>query len=162
MVLTMARLGMRAGEVRQLRLDDIDWRQGVIHVRSGKARTERVLPLPEDVGRAVAVYLREERPESQHRQIFLQTMAPYQGLSWSSVICRMAKRLLKHAGVEGHRLAAHCLRHSVATQMVRGGASFQQAADVLGHKALQSTGVYAKLDEQALLQVALPWPGGAE
>ena len=158
----MARLGMRVGEVRQLRLDDIDWREGAIHVRSGKARTERVLPLPEDVGQAIVGYLREERPESHHRQIFLQTLAPYQGLSWSSAICRIVKRRLKHAGVEGPRLAAHCLRHSVATQMVRGGASFQQAADVLGHKALQSTGVYAKLDDQALLQVALPWPGGAE
>lgn len=162
MVLMMARLGMRVGEVRQLRLDDIDWREGTVHVRSGKARTERVLPLPEDVGQAVVVYLREERPESQHRQIFLRTEAPFQGLSWSSGICRIAKRLLKHAGVEGPRLAAHCLRHSVATQMVRGGASFQQAADVLGHKALQSTGIYAKLDDQSLLQVALPWPGGAE
>ena len=82
MVLMMARLGMRVGEVRQLRLDDIDWREGAIHVRSGKARTERVLPLPEDVGQAIVGYLREERPESHHRQIFLQTLAPYQGLSW--------------------------------------------------------------------------------
>jgi integrase/recombinase XerD len=162
MVLMMVRLGYGFGEVTQLHLDDIDWREGVIHVRSGKARTERVLPLPDDVGQAVVGYLREERPASQHRQMFLQTLAPYQGLSCSSVICRIAKRLLKQAGVEGPRLAAHCLRHSVATQMVRGGASFQQVADVLGHKALQSTAVYAKLDDQALLQVALPWPGGAE
>jgi site-specific recombinase XerD len=121
-----------------------------------------VLPLPEDVGQAVVAYLREERPESDHRQIFLRKQAPYQALSWSSIICRAVKRLLRHAGVEGHRLAAHCLRHTVATQMVRGGASFQEVADVLGHKALQSTGVYAKLDDQSLLQVALPWPGGAE
>jgi integrase len=162
MVLMMARLGMRVGEVRQLCLDDIDWREGVVHVRTGKSRTERVLPLPEDVGQAVVAYLREERPESDHRQIFLRKQAPYQALSWSSIICRAVKRLLRHAGVEGHRLAAHCLRHTVATQMVRGGASFQEVADVLGHKALQSTGVYAKLDDQSLLQVALPWPGGAE
>jgi len=162
MVLMMARLGMRAGEVRQLCLDDIDWRAGVIHVRSGKARRERLLPLPEDVGEAVVAYVREERPQSQHRQIFLQTQAPYQRLSYSSAICKAAKRLLKHAGVEGPGLAAHCWRHSVATHMVRGGGTLQQAADVLGHKALQSAGVYAKLDDEALLQVALPWPGGAE
>ena len=133
----------------------------MIHVRTGKSRTERILPLPDDVGQLVVAYLRQERPSSADRQLFVRKLPPYRGLAWSTVVSKTAKRLLAHAGIEGHRLAAHCLRHSVATQIVRTGSSFQEAADVLGHKSLRSTGIYAKLDDQALRQVALPWPGGA-
>ena len=161
-VLMMARLGMRAGEVRQLKLDDIAWIEGVIHVRSGKSRRERTLPLFEDVGKALESYLRQERPESAERSIFLTLLPPYRPLACSKPITQISKRILKEAGVDGPRLGAHRLRHTVATHLVRRGSSLKEIADVLGHKSLGSTGVYAKLDERSLEQVALPWPGGAQ
>ena len=160
MILMMARLGVRAGEVRQLHLDDIDWREGVIHIRRGKSRAERILPLPEDVGQAMVAYIQQERPKSSCRDLFLRTIAPYRGLMWSSEVSKTAKRFLSHAGIKGERITGHCLRHTVASQLVCSGGSFQEAADMLGHKSLQSTRVCAKLDEATLQQVALPWPGG--
>jgi integrase/recombinase XerD len=162
MVLIMARLGIRAGEVSQLRLDDVDWREGVVHIRNGKSRKERSLPLPDDVGRAIASYLYQERPQSPDRHIFVSKLPPYRGFSSSTTISKITKHMLAQVGIEGTHLAAHCLRHTVATQMVQRGASYQQTADVLGHKSLQSTGIYAKLDDATLRQVALPWPGGAQ
>ena len=161
-VLLMARLGLRAGEVRQLKLDDIDWFEGVVHVRTSKSRRERTLPLGEDVGTALSAYLRQERPKSAERFLFLTSLPPYRPLAWSTTITRMAKRILKKAGVEGPHLGAHRLRHTVATQLVQAGSSFKEVADVLGHKALSSTTLYAKLDERSLEQIALPWPGGAQ
>jgi integrase len=161
-ILIMARLGMRAGEVRQLKLDDIDWIEGKIHVRAGKSRRERTLPLLEEVGKALGVYLREERPESAERSIFLTLRPPYRPLACSSAISQISKRILEAAGVQGWQLGAHRLRHTVATHMVRRGSSFKEVADVLGHASLKSTGIYAKLDERSLQQVALPWPGGVE
>lgn len=161
-ILIMARLGMRAGEVRQLKLDDIDWIEGEIHVRAGKSRRERTLPLLEEVGKALGVYLREERPESAERSIFLTLRPPYRPLACSSVISQISRRIFEEAGVQGPRLGAHRLRHTVATHMVRRGSSFKEVADVLGHTSLKSTGIYAKLDERSLQQVALPWPGGVE
>jgi integrase len=161
-ILIMARLGMRAGEVRQLKLDDIDWIEGKIHVRAGKSRRERTLPLLEEVGKALGVYLREERPESAERSIFLTLRPPYRPLACSSAISQISKRILEAAGVQGWQLGAHRLRHTVATHMVRRGSSFKEVVDVLGHASLKSTGIYAKLDERSLQQVALPWPGGVE
>lgn len=161
-VLLMARLGLRAGEVRQLKLDDIDWIEGVIHVRAGKSRRERALPLVEGVGKMLSAYLQQERPQSAERFLFLTSLPPYRPLGWSTTITRMSKRMLQKAGVEGPHLGAHRLRHTVATHLVRGGSSFKEVADVLGPKALRSTGIYAKLDERRLEQIALPWPGGAQ
>jgi site-specific recombinase XerD len=161
-ILMMARLGMRAGEVRQLKLDDIDWIQGEIHVRAGKSRRERTLPLLEEVGKALGVYLREERPESAERSIFLTLRPPYRPLACSARISQISRRVFEEAGIQGPRLGAHRLRHTVATHMVRRGSSFKEVADVLGHSSLKSTAIYAKLDERSLQQVALPWPGGVE
>jgi integrase len=161
-ILIMARLGMRAGEVRQLKLDDIDWIEGEIHVRTSKSQRERTLPLLEEVGKALGVYLREERPESAERSIFLTLRPPYRPLACSSAISQISRRIFEEAGVQGPRLGAHRLRHTVATHMVRRGSSFKEVADVLGHTSLKSTGIYAKLDERSLQQVALPWPGGVE
>lgn len=159
-ILLMARLGLRAGEVQQLKLDDIDWGEGILHIRAGKSRRERALPLLEEVGKALSTYLREARPPSAERSIFLTLVPPYRPLAWSATISQMSRRMLQQAGVEGPRLGAHRLRHSVATHLVRRGSSFKEVADVLGHTALKSTGLYAKLDEQTLAQVARPWPAG--
>jgi integrase len=161
-ILMMARLGMRAGEVRQLNLNDIDWIEGEIHVRAGKSRRERTLPLLEEVGKALSVYLREERPESAERSIFLTLLPPYRPLVYSTAISRISRHIFEEAGVQGPRLGAHRLRHTVATHLVRRGSSFKEVADVLGHTSLKSTAIYAKLDERSLQQVALPWPGGVE
>jgi site-specific recombinase XerD len=161
-ILMMARLGMRAGEVRQLNLNDIDWIEGEIHVRSGKSRRERTLPLLQEVGKALGVYLREERPESAERSVFLTLYPPYRPLACSATISQISRRIFEEAGVQGPRLGAHRLRHTVATHMVRRGSSFKEAADVLGHTSLKSTAIYAKLDERSLQKVALPWPGGVE
>ena len=123
-------------------------------------RRKRTLPLLKELGDALRVYLRQERPQSAERSIFLTLLPPYRPLAWSTAISQISKRILKKAGVEGPRLGAHRLRHTIATHMVRRGSSFKEVADVLGHKSLRSTGIYAKLDERALEQVALPWPGG--
>jgi integrase/recombinase XerC len=141
-VLMMARLGMRAGEIRQLNLDDIDWIEGVIHVRASKSRRERTLPLLAEVGKVLSLYLRKERPQSVARSIFLTTVPPYRPLAWSATISRISKHILKKAGVEGPRLGAHRLRHTLATHMVRRGSPFKEIADILGHKSLRSTGIY--------------------
>jgi len=159
MVLLMARLGMRAGEVRQLQLEDIDWAAGVIRVHLGKSRYERNLPLPEDAGIAIISYLREERPPSPDRTIFLRARAPH--IALSSVV-DISRRVLKRAEITGIRVGAHHFRHTAATQMVRQGASFKDVADILGHRYLETTAIYAKLDVHCLAQVALPWPGGAQ
>jgi site-specific recombinase XerD len=160
-VLMMARLGMRAGEVRQLKLDDVDWITGVVHIRLGKSRRERILPLFEDIGQALGNYLRQERPKSRNRSIFLTELPPYRPLACSTTITKITKRILHQAGIAGSHLGAHRLRHTLATHLVRSGSSFKEVADVLGHKSLRSTGIYAKLDEKCLGEVALPWPGGA-
>jgi site-specific recombinase XerD len=161
-VLLLARLGLRAGEVRQLRLQDIDWAQGVLHVRQGKSRRERCLPLPADAGTVLVDYFQQERPTSMHREVFLSFVTPHQPLAASPAVSRIVQRVLRKAGVNAPRLGAHHLRHTTATQMVRRGTSFKDVADVLGHKSLDTTAIYAKLDEPSLQKVALPWPGGMQ
>jgi site-specific recombinase XerD len=159
MVVLMARLGMRSCEVRQLQLEDIDWAAGVIRVHLGKSRYERSLPLPEEAGEAVVRYLRAERPASSHRTIFLSTCPPHIPLS---DVVGIARRVLKKAEITGARVGAHHFRHTAATEMVRRGSSFKDVADILGHRSLETTAIYAKLDAPSLAQVALPWPGGAQ
>ena len=162
MVLLLARLGLRAGEVRQLRLQDIDWAEGVVHVRQGKSRRERCLPLPADAGTVLVDYLQQERPASVHREVFLSLVTPHPPVAASPAVSRIVQRVLRKAGIDAPRLGAHHLRHTAATQMVRGGTPFKDIADVLGHKSLDTTAIYAKLDEPSLQQVALPWPGGEQ
>jgi site-specific recombinase XerD len=159
MVLLMARLGMRSCEVRQLQLEDIDWAAGVIRVHLSKARYERSLPLPEDAGAAIVSYLRTERPPSSNRTVFLRVCAPYAPMSG---VAEVTRRILEKAEITGARVGAHHFRHTAATHMVRQGASFKEVADVLGHRSLETTAIYAKLDAHCLAQVALPWPGGAQ
>src|SRR5215510_421100 len=160
-LLLLSRLGIRALEAAQLQIDDVDWRTGCILIRASKNHRERNLPLSEDVGQALLDYLRDGRPRTDSRNIFLEHTAPFHPLQTSSAITKAVKRLLKKTGIERRSSGAHLFRHTVASQMVCHGATFKEVADVLGHQSLQTTGIYAKLDLAALSQVALPWPGGA-
>lgn len=159
-LLLLARLGLRAGEVRRICLEDVDWRQGNLLIRAGKNRRERILPLPEDVGEALINYLQHGRPSHKERTIFLTLDLPFGPLVSSSPISMLARQAIESAGVQTARTGAHVFRHTLATHMVCGGATFKSVSDVLGHQTLGVTGIYAKLDLSSLVKVALPWPGG--
>jgi site-specific recombinase XerD len=160
-LLLLAGLGLRAGEVATLELEDLDWHTGQLHLRGGKCRRERVLPLPQEVGAALAEYLRNDRPSHQGRRVFLTLTDPARTIQ-AAAVSAIVQRNLVRAGIRLGRLAgAHMLRHTAASWMVNGGASFKEVADVLGHRSLQTTGIYAKLDLDALVGMALPWIGSA-
>jgi integrase len=158
-LLLLARLGLRAGEVASLCLEDIHWAEGRLLIRAGKSHRERTLPLAQQVGRALADYLQHRRPRSRFRRLFLQCHAPYAPLT-NVAIAHIARRALQRADIPVTHPGAHVFRHSAATEMVRGGASFSQVADVLGHESLETTALSAKLDLDSLSPLALPWPGG--
>lgn len=157
-LLLLARLGLRAREVMLLELDDIDWETACIQV-CGKGRQERPLPLPHDVGEALAAYLRNGRPVSSCRQVFLRTRAPWRGVAKSSSISAIVRRALKRAQVRSATQGAHQFRHSLATNMLRRGASLTEIGQVMRHRDPNTTRLYAKVDLGALREVALPWPG---
>ena len=157
----LTRLGLRAGEVAQLQLEDIDWREGSLRIRSSKSGRERALPLPQEAGVDLIAYLKNARPKSNDRAIFLTCRPPYRALKGSSSITSIATTHIKRAGISGHT-GAHVFRHTAATQMVCRGATFKEVADVLGHQRLQTTAIYAKLDLGKLASVALSWPGGEQ
>ena len=159
-LLLLLRLALRAGEVAHLRLSDVDWRAGEVRIYPAKSARERKLPLPSDVGQALVDYLQNSRPTSAEPYIFLRTRAPFNPVTGCSTVSCIAKRHLKLAGISISGLSAHAFRHTAATRMVRRGASFKEVADVLGHRRLETTNIYAKLDEDTLHRVALPWPGG--
>jgi len=161
-LLLMLRLALRAGEVARLQFADIDWREGELRIHSPKSARERKMPLPHDVGQALAEYVRNARPRSTQPYVFLRTRAPFSPITGPTAVSCIAKRHLKLAGIVTRGLSAHAFRHTAATQMVRCGASFKQVADVLGHRLLETTNIYAKLDEDTLHRVALPWPGGQQ
>jgi len=157
-LLLLARLGLRAGEVVALELDDIRWKTGEIVIR-GKGRVHDRLPLLDDVGEALALYLREARGPSASRHVFLRQRAPRVGLSRPSAVCEVARQALRRAGLRpAGRAAAHIFRHSLATRMIRGGASLEEISQVLRHRSIDSTRLYAKVEFEALRGVALPWP----
>ena len=154
----LVRLGLRAGEVAALELGDIDWRAGEIVVRGKGSRDER-LPLPADVGEAIAAYLREGRPATaQDRAVFVRAIAPRRALSRigvSDIVATAARR----AGLE--QTYAHRLRHTAATETLRAGASLPEVGQLLRQRSTLTTAIYAKVDREALRCLALPWPGGA-
>lgn len=159
-LLLLADLGLRAGEVAVIELDDVDWRAGQLRLRAGKCRRERVLPLPQEAGAALAEYLQHGRPPCRERRVFLTLADPARPFQ-APAVAAVVRRSLKRAGIPLGRLTgAHMLRHTAASRMVNGGASFKDVADVLGHRSLQTTGIYAKLDLHTLAAVALPWIGG--
>ena len=158
-LLLLARLGLRAGEVVHLCLEDINWSVGEVLIRGKSAREDR-LPLPSDVGRALAAYLQKGRPPCSSRRVFIRMKAPHVGFSTSVAVCDIVRRALLRAGLQPERKGAHLLRHSLATQMLRGGASLTQIGQILRHQLSQTTEIYAKVDLAALRAVAQPWPGG--
>ena len=144
-------------------LDDLNWHEAHLVIRAGKTHHERVLPLGQGVGATLAEYLCWGRPATTSRMLFLHCKAPFRPLSTSSAISYLAARALVQIGVTRFvRRGAHIFRHSAASHMVNGGASFKDVADVLGHQSLHTTGIYAKLDLAALLEVALPWRGDTQ
>jgi integrase/recombinase XerD len=153
----MARLGLRAGEVARLGLDDIDWHRGELVIR-GKANRHERLPLPVDVGEALVAYLRTDRHHAQGRALFVGARAPFEGLR-SSAVCTLVRHACRRAGLQA--VGAHRLRHTAATGMLQAGASLAQVAQVLRHRSLGTTAIYAKVDRRQLASLALPWPGAA-
>ncbi len=156
MIILMVRLGLRAGETSRLRLDDIDWRAGELIVRGKGAREDR-LPLPADVGQAVAAYLTRGRPRSDRRELFLRARAPFAPIA-ADTVRSTVRRVCRHAGVA--EIGAHRLRHTAACQMIAAQVPLVQIAGVLRHESLQSTALYARLDLAQLRRVAAPWPTG--
>jgi len=158
-VVCLASLGLRPGELADLRLEDIDWRAGTILLRERKTRRGAVLPLPREAGRAVVAYLREERPATKERRVFVQQLGVARGRPLTgNAVSGVVVRALRRGGVEAPLAGAYVLRHTVASRLVRRGASLKEVADLLGHRALDTTTIYAKLDLAALREVALPWP----
>lgn len=156
-LLLLARLGLRAGEVVALELGDIQWRTGEILVR-GKGRVLERLPLLADVGEALAGYIHQDRGQSASRQVFLRMRAPRVGLTTQTAVGAIARRALARAGLCPSRRGAHLYRHSLATTMIRRGASMADIGEVLRHRSLETTEIYAKVDFDTLRAVALPWP----
>ncbi len=154
----LARLGLRAGEVAGLELGDIDWRAGEVVIRGKSNRQER-LPLPSDVGEAVAAHLRRGRPHSaQGRQVFVRVRAPHRALTAAGVT-QVVTAAGRRAGLG--QLGAHRLRHTAATEMMRAGAPLVEVGQVLRHRRLLTTAIYAKVDRESLRILARTWPGGA-
>jgi integrase/recombinase XerD len=160
-IITLLRLGLRRGELARLTLDDIDWRAGELVVR-GKGREDR-LPLPADVGAAIAGYLRRGRPASDRRELFLRARAPYAPIA-SGTVASTVRRACRRAGIP--EVGSHRLRHTAACEMVSAGVPIVRIGQVLRHQSLQTTAIYARVDIEQLRELAAPWPtantGGAQ
>jgi site-specific recombinase XerD len=158
-VVSLATLGLRPSEIAALCLEDIDWRKGLFHLRTRKTRHGAVLPLPRAVGRAIVTYLRQARPATPERRVFVQQIGSRRGRPISSTaVSAIVARALRRAKVDTTLTGAYIFRHTVASRLVRQGASLKEIADFLGHRNLETTTIYAKVDLPALRRVALPWP----
>lgn len=163
MLLIMGRLGLRAMEVRVIRLEDIDWDAGELLVR-GKGRYHQKMPIPEDVGRAISDYIRFERPITPSREVFVHNTKPYGPFKYGSHLNRILTSALQALGLEQPApfIGSHVLRHSVATAIARKGGSLEEIQDFLRHHSPATTLIYAKLDLSPLRALALPWPSKGE
>lgn len=155
----LARLGLRASEVTTLCLQDIDWQSGVLTIR-GKARQRAQMPLPNEVGAAIGDYLQHGRPRSQSRRVFLREWAPHIGFASAASVTMIARVALERAQIDTPRKGAHVFRYTLATQLLRSGASLTQIGQLLRHHSQDSTRIYAKVDVEALRGLAVRWPGG--
>jgi site-specific recombinase XerD len=157
-LLLLARMGLRAGDIVKLRLGDIDWKKATVQV-CGKGRRETQLPLTQEVGDALVAYLKAGRYQTDTEMLFLRARAPYRPLGSPTTVSTIVTQAMCRAGVScPSRGAAHVLRHSAATAMLRHGASLQEIASVLRHRSVETTEVYAKVDVTALQQIAQAWP----
>ena len=152
-------LGLRSGEVARIKLDDIDWRAGTITLRHTKGLREDVLPLPATTGEAIAAYLKNERPQTSNRAVFVRHIAPRDEPVGPDLVRKAIRQAYRRAGLPYTR--SHLLRHTMASRLLAEGSSLKEVADVLRHRALSTTQIYAKLDSRKLVEVALPWPGSA-
>lgn len=157
-LLLLARLGLRAGEVAALRLPDFDWAHGTFRV-VGKSRREAKLPLPQEVGEALLRYLEAARPTIDSDSVFVTLIAPWTPIT-RYVVKAVAAQAIRRAGVQAPSFGAHVLRHSAATDLLRQGASLQVIGEVLRHCSVDTTAHYAKVDVGLLQEVVQPWPGG--
>ncbi len=161
-LMLLAKLGLRAGEVATLTLDDIDWRCGQMLIHA-KGRKRARLPMPPDVGAAIVAYLRDRYRTSSCRRLFLRTPAPHVGFVSGSAITAIAKSALERAGIRGYaHHGAHIFRHSLATELLRSGATLSEIGQLLGHVSQDTTRIYAKVDFTRLRTLSLPWPGGVQ
>jgi integrase/recombinase XerD len=158
-LLLLARLGLRAGEVVAMTLDDINWDTGVVTIRGKGARRDQ-LPILQDVGEALVAYLRHGRPPCATRRVFIRARAPHRGFSGSAAIDNIVRRALARAELDPIRKGAHLLRHSLATEMLRRGSSLAEIGEILRHSTPNTTEIYTKVDLAALSELAQPWPGG--
>jgi site-specific recombinase XerD len=158
-LLLLARLGLRAGEIVAMRLDDIRWEAGVVDIR-GKGAAFNQLPIPQDVGEALAMYICHGRSPCSTRRVFIRAKAPHTGFSTSVAIGNVVRRALTRAGLDPIRKGAHLLRHSLAVRMLREGARLSEISEILRHFSPNTTEIYIKVDLEALRDLALPWPGG--
>jgi integrase len=150
-------LGLRGAEINRMRLDDIDWRRGTITLRRTKSKREDVLPLPEVTGKALEDYICHERPATDERAVFVRRQAPRDQPLGIHAIRMVVRRAFRRAGIPHER--THALRHTLACRLVRAGSPIKEVADVLRHRSLNTSQIYAKLNVGALVEVALPWPG---
>ena len=159
MVRCLTDLGLRCCEVVKLRLDDIDWREGKICLTGTKTRRTDILPLPAVTGDAIIAYLQNERPSTVNRTVFVRHVAPYDTPIHAGVVQRAVRDAYRRCGWTHSRV--HVLRHTIASRLLRADASMKDIADVLRHRSLDTSAIYAKVDVNRLAAVALPWPGSA-
>jgi site-specific recombinase XerD len=160
-LLLLARLGLRACEIIRLELDDVDWDHAQLHIR-GKGGRQSLLPLPADVGAAIAAYLQHGRPTCTDRHLFLRSMAPVRSLlEGSDGVGSIVRYALERAMVEAPHRGSHQFRHALAAHMLRQGASLREIGQVLRHRSPQTTSIYAKVDLAALRTLVMAWPGSA-
>jgi site-specific recombinase XerD len=160
-LLLLARLGLRGGEVCNLVLEDIDWDSSRIAIRGKGDRVAR-LPMPADVGKAIAAYLQNGRPRvSGDRRLFLRVRAPLTGFKAQGSVGSVVKHALQRAKIDSPRKGSHQFRHTLATTMLQKGSSLSEIGEVLRHRSPDTTAIYAKVDLLSLRSLALPWPGGA-
>ena len=161
-LLLLARLALRAGDIVGLELNDFDWHTARVRV-CGKTRRAVGLPIPQDAGDAVLDYIEQARPRVDEEKLFLSVMAPHRPLSRSGVVSSIVHRALKRAGIENaHPQGAYLFRHSAATGLLRSGASLEQIGTLLRHRSMDTTAGYAKVDHLMLLEVSQPWPGDVQ
>lgn len=156
-LLLLARLGLRAGEIVCLKLDDIDWGSGTLTIH-GKARRDSTLPLLADVGAAIAAYLKDGRPRCESRRVFMCAQAPVRSFKNGNAVSNVVKYALERTGIESPRKGAHQFRHALATEMLRRKSSLSEIGEVLGHRNPDTTKIYTKVDLHSLRELAPPWP----